>query len=203
MKAGFLRECLESSLQRLGVDHVDLYYIHRRDQSIPIEDVTGTLAEFVKEGKIGGIGYSEISPASLERAATVHPIAAVQSEYSLWSRLPELGMLQACERLGTAFVAFSPVARGVLSDVTLDPAKFPDDDFRKPMPRFQPVHFERNMKRVEAFRAFASVARLEHLGPGDRLGAASGAAHHSHSRHPHSGAHGNGRSSRRYSSVDG
>lgn len=172
---GFLRECLESSLQRLGVDHVDLYYIHRRDQSIPIEDVTGTLAEFVKEGKIGGIGYSEISPASLERAAAVHPIAAVQSEYSLWSRLPELGMLQACQRLGTAFVAFSPVARGVLSDVTLDPAKFPDDDFRKPMPRFQSGAFERNMKRVEAFRAFAAsrgwrtsalaIAWVLHQGP--------------------------------------
>ena len=105
----------------------------------------------------------------------MHPIAAVQSEYSLWSRLPELGMLQACQRLGTAFVAFSPVARGVLSDVTLDPAKFPDDDFRKPMPRFQSGAFERNMKRVEAFRAFAAsrgwrtsalaIAWVLHQGP--------------------------------------
>lgn len=152
---GFLRECLESSLRRLGVDHVDLYYIHRREQAIPIEDVTGTLAQFVKEGKIGAIGFSEISPASLARAAKVHPIAAVQSEYSLWTRLPELGMLQACERLGTAFVAFSPVARGVLSDVNLDPANFPDDDFRKPMPRFKPGAWERNMEKVAAFRAFA------------------------------------------------
>jgi aryl-alcohol dehydrogenase-like predicted oxidoreductase len=151
----FLRECLDGSLKRLGVDHVDLYYIHRRDQTVPIEDVTGTLADFIREGKIGGIGYSEISPASLRRAASVHDIRAVQSEYSLWSRLPELGMLQACKALGTAFVAFSPVARGVLSDVTLDPAAFPEADFRKPMPRFQPAAFARNMRHVEAFRAFA------------------------------------------------
>ncbi len=152
----FLRECLEGSLKRLGVDHVDLYYIHRREQAIPIEDVTGTLADFVKEGKIGGIGYSEISPASLTRAASVHPIRAVQSEYSLWSRLPELGMIQACARHGATFVAFSPVARGVLTDTTLDPAAFPDSDFRKPMPRFQPQAFAYNMKYVEAFRAFAA-----------------------------------------------
>lgn len=154
-EAGFLRDCLEGSLKRLGVDHVDLYYIHRRDQTIPIEDVTGTLARFVKEGKIGGIGYSEISPASLLRAAAVHPIRAVQSEFSLWSRLPQLGMLQACARIGAAFVAFSPVARGVLSDVTLDPATFPEGDFRKPMPRFQPTAYADNMRYVEAFRAFA------------------------------------------------
>jgi aryl-alcohol dehydrogenase-like predicted oxidoreductase len=151
----FLRDCLEGSLKRLGVDHVDLYYIHRREQAIPIEDVTGTLADFIKEGKIGGIGYSEISPASLERAAKVHHIRAVQSEYSLWSRLPELGMVQACARLGTAFVAFSPVARGVLTDVTLAPESFPADDFRKNMPRFQPEQFAYNMRYVEAFRAFA------------------------------------------------
>lgn len=151
----FLRECLEGSLKRLGIDHIDLYYIHRRDQAIPIEEVTETLAGFVKEGKIGGIGYSEISPASLQRAANVHHIQAVQSEYSLWSRLPELGMLQACKRLGTALVAFSPVARGVLTDVTLDPPAFPDNDFRKPMPRFQPEAFAYNMRYVEAFRAFA------------------------------------------------
>ncbi len=154
-EAGFMRECLESSLRRLGVDHVDLYYIHRRDQSIPIEDVTGTLAQFVKEGKIGGIGFSEISPASLERAVKVHPVAAVQSEYSLWSRLPELGMVQASQRHGAALVAFSPVARGILSDVTLVPENFADGDFRKPMPRFQPEAFAWNMHYVEAIRRFA------------------------------------------------
>jgi aryl-alcohol dehydrogenase-like predicted oxidoreductase len=105
----FLRGCLESSLQRLAVEHVDLYYIHRRDPSLPIEDVMETMLQFQKEGKIGGIGFSEISPASLERAAKLGHVCAVQSEYSLWTRLPELGLLQACKRLGTAFVAFSPV----------------------------------------------------------------------------------------------
>ena len=126
----FLRECLEGSLRRLGVEHVPLYYIHRRDQTIPIEDVTGTLARFKQEGKIGAIGFSEISPASLARAASVHPIAAVQSEYSLWTRQPELGMLQACKRLGTAFVAFSPLGRGMFGATDPDPATFAGRDIR-------------------------------------------------------------------------
>jgi aryl-alcohol dehydrogenase-like predicted oxidoreductase len=151
----FLRQCLESSLRRLGVEHVALYYVHRRDQSVPIEEVTGTLAGFVREGKIGGFGFSEISPASLERAARVHPVMAVQSEYSLWSRQPELGMIQACKRLGTAFVAFSPVARGMLTDTVLDPSTFADSDFRKKNPRFEEPNFSRNMERIAAFRAFA------------------------------------------------
>jgi aryl-alcohol dehydrogenase-like predicted oxidoreductase len=151
----FLRECLEGSLRRLSVEHIPLYYIHRREQAIPIEDVMETLVRFKEEGKIGGIGFSEISPASLERAVRVAPVAAVQSEYSLWSRLPELGMIQATKRHGAAMVAFSPVARGVLSDVVLDPQAFPDSDFRKPMPRFQAGVFQRNMERVEAFRSFA------------------------------------------------
>jgi aryl-alcohol dehydrogenase-like predicted oxidoreductase len=158
-EAGFMRECLEGSLRRLGVDHVDLYYIHRRDHSIPIEDVTSTLAEFVKEGKIGGIGYSEISPASLERANSVHHIRAVQSEYSLWTRLPELGLLQACERLGTAFVAFSPLARGILGNVTLDPKTFPDE-FRRNMPRFNEENYARNMEYIERFKTYANARGL-------------------------------------------
>jgi aryl-alcohol dehydrogenase-like predicted oxidoreductase len=155
-EAGFLRECLEGSLRRLGTDYVDLYYIHRRDQNIPIEDVTATLAGFIKEGKIGGIGYSEISPSSLMRAASVHHIRAVQSEYSLATRLPELGVLQACERLGTAFVAFSPLARGVLSNVLLDPATFPDE-FRRNMPRFNAENYPRNMEYIERFKSFANA----------------------------------------------
>jgi aryl-alcohol dehydrogenase-like predicted oxidoreductase len=155
-EAGFLRECLDGSLRRLGVDHVDLYYIHRRDQSIPIEDVTETLAGFVREGKIGGIGYSEIAPSSLERAASVHHIRAVQSEYSLLTRQPELGLLQACERLGAAFVAFSPLSRGILGDVVLDPKTFPDE-FRRNMPRFSADNYPRNMAYIERFKAFASA----------------------------------------------
>jgi aryl-alcohol dehydrogenase-like predicted oxidoreductase len=151
----FLRDCLEGSLRRLGVDHVALYYVHRRDHSLPIEEVTGVLAGLVREGKIGAIGYSEISPASLERAAKVHPVAAVQSEYSLWSRQPELGMLQACARLGTSFVAFSPVARGMLTDVPLDPPSFADIDFRKGNPRFTEPNFAWNVERIAAFKSFA------------------------------------------------
>jgi aryl-alcohol dehydrogenase-like predicted oxidoreductase len=154
-EAGFLRESLESSLRRLGVEHIPLYYIHRREQAIPIEDVMETLVRFKTEGKIGGIGFSEISPASFERAAKVAPVMAVQSEYSLWSRLPELGMVQATKRHGAALVAFSPVARGVFSDVLLNPAEFAAGDFRKGMPRFQTGVFARNMEKVEAFKAFA------------------------------------------------
>jgi aryl-alcohol dehydrogenase-like predicted oxidoreductase len=151
----FLRECLDGSLKRLGVDHVALYYVHRRDQQVPIEEVTGTLAALKREGKIGGFGFSEISPASLERAAKVHPVAAVQSEFSLWSRQPQLGMLQACKRLGTTFVAFSPVARGVLTDVTLDPPSFADSDFRKKGPRFTEPNWARNLAAIAPFKAFA------------------------------------------------
>ena len=153
-EADFMRECLEGSLRRLGVEHIDLYYIHRRDQSIPIETVTETLVGFVREGKIGGIGFSEISPASLERASKVHHVRAVQSEYSLWSRLPELGMLDACQRMGTAFVAFSPLARGVLSNVVLDPKSF-TDEFRRNMPRFTEANHAYNMVHIERFKAYA------------------------------------------------
>ena len=151
----YLRECLEGSLKRLGVDHVELYYIHRRDQTIPIEDVTGTLVKFIEEGKIGGIGYSEISPASLERAHAVHPIRAVQSEYSLWTRLPELGMIQACNRLGTTFVPFSPLGRGIFGEQPINPDAFADTDFRKVNPRFKEPNVLANEARVAKFRAFA------------------------------------------------
>lgn len=154
--AKFLRSCLEGSLKRLGVEHVDLYYIHRRDWSVPIEEVMHTLVSFKSEGKIGGIGFSEISPASLERAVKVHPVRAVQSEYSLWTRLPELGMLQACKKHGVAFVAFSPVARGVLTDAPPDPAQFPANDFRKAMPRFTEPNFSMNMDKIASFRDFAT-----------------------------------------------
>ncbi|MDE2446590.1 MAG: aldo/keto reductase [Alphaproteobacteria bacterium] len=153
--ASFMRECLEASLRRLCVDHVDLYYVHRRDHSIPIEDVMETMTGFVKEGKIGGIGLSEISPATLVRANAVHHVAAVQNEYSLWTRLPELGLIQACHRLGTALVAFSPVARGVLTTEGVDVANIALADFRRKIPRFIEPDWTLNMKHVEAFKAFA------------------------------------------------
>jgi aryl-alcohol dehydrogenase-like predicted oxidoreductase len=151
----YLRECLEGSLRRLGLDHVDLFYIHRRDQSIPIEEVVGTLVRFKEEGKIDCIGFSEISPASLERASAVHPVAAVQSEYSLWTRLPELGLVQACGRLGAALVAFSPLARGMFADVMPDPARFDDKDFRRPNPRFAEPNFAYNKERIARFNGYA------------------------------------------------
>jgi aryl-alcohol dehydrogenase-like predicted oxidoreductase len=153
--AGFLRECVEGSLKRLGIDHIPLYYIHRRDPSVPIEDVMGTLVRFKDEGKIGAIGLSEIAPASLERAQAIHPVAAVQSEYSLWSRLPELGMLQACKRTGTAFVAFSPLARAMFGATDPDPATFGDRDIRRTNPRFTGENFARNLAYVKRFRSFA------------------------------------------------
>ncbi len=155
--AAFMRECLEGSLTRLGVDCVDLYYVHRRDQTVPIEDITHTLAGFIKEGKIKAFGYSEISPASLERASAVHHVAAVQNEYSLWSRQPELGMIEACEKHGTTLVAFSPLARGALADKEFDPKSLEASDWRKQMPRIQDENWPRNAPRIAAFRKFANA----------------------------------------------
>ena len=133
-----------------------MFYIHRRDQSIPIEDVVGTLIRFKEEGKIGGVGFSEISPASLERAAAVHPVMAVQNEYSLWTRLPELGLVQACARHGTALVAFSPLGRGMFADVLPDPAPFPREGFPAPESFvFNEPNFSFNKVKVARFNAYA------------------------------------------------
>ena len=150
-----LRKALEGSLKRLKVEQVELYYIHRRDWSIEIEDVAATLAKFKSEGKIGGFGFSEIAPSSLRRAHAVHPVTAVQNEYSLWTRYPELGMLQTCRELGVAFVPFSPLARGMLSDTFPVPDNFEETDFRKNMPRFMEPNFSANCKLISAFRDFA------------------------------------------------
>ncbi|MFV0301034.1 MAG: aldo/keto reductase [Paracoccus sp. (in: a-proteobacteria)] len=150
-----LRDSLDGSLQRLGVDHIDLYYIHRRDPSVPIEDVVGEMARLKDEGKIGAIGLSEVAPSTLERAAAVAPIAAVQSEYSLWTRLPELGLVQACARHGAALVAFSVLGRGVLTSAPPDPAAMGQGDLRRTMPRFDADNFPRNMRRIAGFAAYA------------------------------------------------
>ncbi len=151
-----LRRALEGSLTRLGVDHVALYYIHRRDWSIGIETVAETLAGFQAEGLIGGFGFSEIAPSSLRRASTVAPVAAVQNEYSLWTRYPDLGLVAACRELGTTFVPFSPLARGMLSDTIPDPTKFAQGDFRASQPRFMPPNYARNVELIDGFRAFAA-----------------------------------------------
>lgn len=153
----YLTECLESSLKRLGIDYVDLYYIHRKDQSRPIEDVMETLVKFIDQGKIGSIGFSEISPSSLERASAVHPVAAVQSEYSIWTRMPELGVIQACKRLGTTFVPFSPLGRGIFTDdgTELKAGTFGENDFRRPNPRFMEPNLTANQAKIDTFRTFA------------------------------------------------
>lgn len=151
----YLRRSLEGSLKRLQMDRVDLYYIHRRDQSIPIEQVTETLETFREEGLIDAFGYSEIAPSSLRRAAAVAPVAAVQNEYSLWTRYPELGLIRACEELGTTFVPFSPLGRGIFGEQTLDPATFGEKDFRRATPRFEEPNFTYNSKQVAAFRELA------------------------------------------------
>ena len=150
-----IRQALDASLQRLGVDHIDLYYLHRHEVARPIEEVMEVLLQLRDEGKIGAVGLSEVSPATLERARTVGPVAAVQSEYSLWTRQVELGVLQATMRDDTALVAFSPVGRGVLSDAIPDPETFADKDLRKGMPRFSPENWPHNLTRLRAFQDFA------------------------------------------------
>ena len=150
-----LRKALEGSMRRLKVDHVELYYIHRRDWSIEIEEVAQTLAKFKEEGKIGGFGFSEISPSSLRRAHAVHPVTAIQNEYSLWTRYPELGMLQTCKELGVAFLPFSPLGRGMLANTFPNPNEFLETDFRKNQPRFMEPNFTANCRIISGFREFA------------------------------------------------
>ena len=133
---GHLAAELDGSLRRLGVETVDLFYVHRRDPEVPIEEVAGALAELVRAGKTRAIGFSEIAPASLRRAAAVHPVAAVQSEYSLATRGPDLGLVQACAALGAALVAFSPVGRALLTDAPPTPERIAASDFLRTNPRF-------------------------------------------------------------------
>lgn len=151
-----LTACLDGSLSRLGVDHIDLYYVHRLATDIPVEDTMGELARHVAAGKIGAIGLSEVAPDTLRRAHAVHPVAAVQSEYSLWTRSPELGLIQACAETGTSFVAFSPVGRGYFCAGPLDPAALPASDFRHANPRFTGVNWQRNKVMREKYLAQAA-----------------------------------------------
>ncbi|SEQ61881.1 aldo/keto reductase [Thalassovita taeanensis] len=147
---------LDSSLKRLGVDCVDLFYVHRREAARPIEEVTETLARLVAKGKTRSIGYSEIAPSSLRRAAAVHPIAAVQSEYSLSTRAPELGLVQACADLGTALVAFSPVGRSLLTDMPISAATVAELPFLSGNPRFMAPNYAANIALTAPFRALAA-----------------------------------------------
>jgi len=151
-----IKACVEQSLQRLQTDHIDLYYMHRRDFSTPIEDSMGAMADLVKEGKIGSVGLSEMSADTLRRAHAVHPVAAVQTEYSLWTRNPEIAVLDACRDLGVTFVAFSPVGRGVLANGVRDMGALPDKDLRHTMPRFNADNWPVNLALVDAFNAIAA-----------------------------------------------
>ena len=148
------RAC-DASLQRLGVDQVDLYYLHRVDPNVPIEESIGAMAELVKAGKVRHLGLSEASPETIRRAHAVHPIAALQSEYSLWNREPELTVLPTCRELGIGFVPFSPLGRGFLSGTVTTTLDMPSDDFRRNLPRFQGEHLERNLDLVPALERLA------------------------------------------------
>ncbi|WMY79523.1 aldo/keto reductase [Citricoccus sp. I39-566] len=150
-----LRRQVEDSLRRLGTEFIDLYYLHRLDPQVPVEDSAGALAELVRAGKIGAYGLSEVSAATLERAHAVHPVAAVQNEYSLWTRNPEWGLLQACRRTGTALVAFSPVGRAFLTGTLRNPSALPEGDMRHRMPRFSAEHYPANLALLEPLRAEA------------------------------------------------
>jgi aryl-alcohol dehydrogenase-like predicted oxidoreductase len=141
--ASIQRDC-EDSLRRLGTEVIDVYYLHRWDKAVPIEESVGAMARLVEQGKVRAVGLSEVSAATLKRAQAVHPIAALQTEYSLWTRNPEIAVLQACAESGTAFVAFSPVGRGFLCGAPLDAAGFSPKDIRRAMPRFDPAHAAAN-----------------------------------------------------------
>ena len=150
-----LRTC-DESLQRLRTEIIDLYYLHRWDKKVPIEDSVGALAQLVQAGKVRAIGLSEVSAATLRKAHAVHPITAIQSEYSLWTRNPEIALLDACEELGVSFVAFSPLGRGFLAGGIADPSSFYAKDIRRGMPRFQEPHFSQNQQLLRQLREIAS-----------------------------------------------
>ena len=154
-KPDYLRQAVEGSLKRLGIETIDLYYQHRIDQSTPIEDTIGALADLVKAGKIRYIGLSEASSPTLERASKVHKITALQSEYSLWTRDPEHDVLATCRRLGIGFVPYSPLGRGFLTGAITRPEQFAEDDYRRSSPRFQGDNFARNLQLVENVKTLA------------------------------------------------
>lgn len=151
------RNC-EDSLRRLQTDVIDLYYLHRWDKKVPIEESVGAMSDLVRAGKVRAIGLSEVSAATLRKAHAVHPISAVQTEYSLWTRNPEIAVLEACRELGATFVAFSPVARGFLCDALHDVSTLDAKDIRKAMPRFSPENYAANLKLLAPYKALAQEA---------------------------------------------
>jgi len=155
----YVRQAIEASLKRLGVDHVDLYQQHRVDRAVPIEDTVGAMAELVKAGKVRWLGLSEASADVIRRAHRTHPIASVQTEYSLWTRDPEDGVLPACRELGIGFVAYSPLGRGFLTGRWRAEAELPADDYRRTSPRFQGENFTRNLELVRRVESLARDKR--------------------------------------------
>lgn len=160
-----LRKNCEDSLRRLGTDVIDLYYLHRWDKKVPIEDSVGEMSRLISEGKIRSIGLSEVSASTIQKAQATHPITAIQTEYSLWTRNPEIAVLDTCEQLGITFVAFSPVARGFLGGVLRDVSSLDAKDIRRSMPRFYPENYPKNLAVLESISAIAkdqdcSIAEL-------------------------------------------
>jgi len=153
-----IRRNCEDSLKRLQTDVIDLYYLHRWDKSVPIEDSVGAMSRLVEQGKVRALGLSEVSAPTLRRAHAVHPIVALQTEYSLWSRNPEIAVLQACRDIGAAFVAFSPTARAFLTGTLRDVATLDAKDLRRGMPRFQPDTYAANLKLLDGFAQVAHDA---------------------------------------------
>ena len=151
------RDC-EESLKRLQTESIDLYYLHRWDKRIPIEDSVGAMSRLVEKGWVRAIGLSEVGAATLKKAHATHPIAALQTEYSLWTRNPEIAVLAACREIGAAFVAFSPVARAYLTGALSDVAALAPQDIRRSMPRFEPAHYAANLKLLAPYRALAREA---------------------------------------------
>jgi aryl-alcohol dehydrogenase-like predicted oxidoreductase len=151
----YVHSACEASLERLGVDTIDLYYQHRVDKSVPIEETVGAMKELVDEGKVRYLGLSEASPDTIRRAHAVHPISALQTEYSLWTRDPEAEILPTIRELGIGFVAYSPLGRGFLSGRFQRPEDLPEDDFRRHNPRFQGDNFQKNLELVERVKEIA------------------------------------------------
>jgi aryl-alcohol dehydrogenase-like predicted oxidoreductase len=151
----YLRQACEASLKRLGTDYIDLYYVHRMDPNVPIEETVGAMAELVKEGKIRAIGLSEVQPDILRRACSVHPVAALQSEYSLWERAVEAEVLPTCRELDIAFVPYSPLGRGFLTGSITTTKNLSEDDIRLNSPRFAEGNIDKNLQRLEAVKAIA------------------------------------------------
>jgi aryl-alcohol dehydrogenase-like predicted oxidoreductase len=155
-----VKEVVDASLQRLGVDVIDLYYQHRVDPKVPIEETVGAMAELVKAGKVKALGLSEASATTIRRAHTVHPIAAVQSEYSLWTRDPEAEVLTACRELGIGFVPYSPLGRGFLAGAIRSTEALGDSDWRRTQPRFQAEAIKANLSLVETLEKLARDKRV-------------------------------------------